>query len=106
VGSEPLVGLKETGQQWQQLDGDTVNLNEWNEHMPISTDSMGVFELGPGEEYSCEVEPLQRQGARLRFRFMVFTQIGDDDARRMRIWTETRVPERDFAGMPKPGRTD
>ena len=44
VGSEPLVGLGETSQQWQSLEDDPEDLNEWNEHIPISPDGMGVFQ--------------------------------------------------------------
>lgn len=106
MGSEPVVGLNETTQQWQPLGSDPRNLTEWSEHIPMATDSVGRFELGPGQEYSCEVEPTHRQGARLRFGFVVFTQVGDDDARRMRIWTETSTPESDFAGILTPAGTN
>lgn len=106
VGSEPLVGLGETSQQWQSLKGDPKALNEWNEHIPISTDGEGVFELGPDEEFTCEVEPRFHSGARIRFGFLVFTQAGEDDHRRMRIWTEPRTPERDFATILQPEGTE
>ena len=101
-GSEPLVGLGETAQQWQALEGDPKDLNEWNEHIPISTDGEGYFKLGPGEEFTREVEPLYRSGARIRFGFLVFTQDGDEDPRRMRIWTEARVPGNDFKDLLQP----
>ena len=102
VGSEPIIGLGETSQQWQTLEKDAVDLSEWSEHIPISTDGNGTFELAPGENFTCEVEPSFRQGARIWFGFLVFTQVGDDDHRRMRIWTETRIPESDFSGLLQP----
>lgn len=105
VGSEPLVGLHETSQQWQSLEEDSKDLHEWDEHIPISTDSMGVFELGPDEEFTCEVEPRFRNGARMRFGFLVFTQVGGDDHRRMRVWSEVRVPESDFSDLLMPSTT-
>jgi hypothetical protein len=102
VGSEPLVGLGETSQQWQSLEDDPEDLNEWNEYIPISTDGGGVFEVGPDEEFICVVEPRFRYGVRIRFGFLVFTQVGDDAYRRMRIWTGPRTPESDFATILQP----
>jgi hypothetical protein len=94
IGSEPLVGLYETIQQWQPLVKRPEDIADWNEHIPM-TDGIGTFELAPGEEFRCEVEPMYRTGVRLRFGFLVFCQVGDD-YRRLRVWTESRNPEYDF----------
>jgi hypothetical protein len=97
IGSEPLVGICETIQQWQPLEKRPDDIAEWNEHIPM-TDSIGTFELAPEEEFRCEVEPMYRTGVRLRFGFLVFCKVGDDDYRRLRVWTEPRTPEADFRG--------
>ena len=97
VGSEPIVGIHEIGQQWQPLEGDRRDLTEWNEEIPIG-DTLGIFELAPGEEYRCEAEPKFRRGARLRFGFLVFCQVGEEH-RRLRVWTDTRIPDHDFRGL-------
>ena len=104
VGSEPIVGIYETSQQWQDQDRDRTDLAEWNEHIPIG-DAIGTFEIGPGEEHRWEAEPIFRRGVRLRFGFLVFCQVGTDDYRRLRVWTDVRYPESDFRdrlGGPAP----
>ena len=98
IGSEPITGIRETIQQWQPLEKRPEDLAEWNEYIPIMTDGAGEFELAPNETYRCEVEPMYRTGVRLRFGFLVDCQVGDDDYRRLRVWTEPRAPDADFRG--------
>lgn len=97
IGSEPLVGLYETIQQWQPLEKRPDDIAEWNEHLPMA-DGVGTFTLAPDEEFRCEVEPMYRTEVRLRFGFLVFCKVGDNDYRRLRVWTEPRTPDADFRG--------